>query len=58
MLLLVVVAIVLCSLAGWLVLHLGVDVIQALLALAMMTITWRLLSRRPHSMLADEFRHW
>ncbi len=58
MLTLIVLALVLCSLAGWLVIHLGLDVVQALLALAMMTITWRLLRHRPHASLADEFRHW
>ena len=55
---LIALAIVLCSLAGWLVLHLGVEVIQALVALAMMTITWRLLRRRPNLTIADEFRNW
>jgi len=55
---LVVLVIVLCSFVAWLVLHLGVEVIQALIALAMMTVTWHLLHRRPHMTLDDEFRHW
>ena len=58
MLVLLIIAIVLCSLAGWLVLHLGIEVIQALVALAMMTITWNLLRRRPNMSIADEFRNW
>lgn len=58
MLLLVVLAIVVCSFIAWLVLHLGIEVIQALIALAMMTITWHLLRRRPNMTIADEFRHW
>jgi uncharacterized membrane protein YfcA len=58
MLFLILIAIVLCSLAGWLVLHLGVEVVQALVALVMMTIAWRLLRRRPHMTIADEFRNW
>jgi hypothetical protein len=55
---LIIAAIVLCSLAGWLIRHLGVEVIQALLAVAMMTVTWRLLRRRPGLSIADEFKHW
>lgn len=58
MLVLILIAIVLCSLAGWLVLHVGVEALQALVAVAMMTITWRLLRRRPHMTIADEFRNW
>jgi hypothetical protein len=58
MLFIIVAAIVLCSLIGWLVLHLGLEVIQALLALALMTITWHFLRRRPHMTIADEFKHW
>ena len=58
MLLFVVIAIILCSLVGWLVLHVGVEVLQALVALAMMTLTWRLLRRRPHMTIADQFRNW
>ena len=58
MLFLVVIAIILCSLVGWLVLHVGVEFLQALVAVAMMTITWRLLRRRPHFTIADEFRNW
>jgi len=58
MLLLVVLAIVVCSFVAWLVLHLGIEVIQALLALAMMTITWHLLRRRPNMTISDELRHW
>lgn len=58
MLLLVVIAILVCSLVGWLVLHLGVEVIQALIALVMMTVTWHFLRRRPHMTIADEFRNW
>jgi hypothetical protein len=50
--------IVLCSLAGWLILHLGVEVVQALLAVVMMTITWQFLRRRPGMSIADEFRNW
>jgi len=56
--LIIVAAIVLCSLAGWLLLHLGVEVVQALVAVAMMTITWQLLRRRPGMSIADEFRNW
>ena len=56
--LIIIAAIVLCSLAGWLLLHLGVEVVQALLAVAMMTITWQLLRRRPGMSIADEFRNW
>ena len=52
------VVIVFCSLLCWLVVRLGVEAIQVLLALAMMTLTWRLLRRRPHMTIADEFRHW
>ena len=58
MILLVVLPIVVCSFVAWLVLHLGLEVIQALLALAMMTLTWHLLRRRPNMTIADEFRHW
>ncbi len=58
MLFLVILAIVVCSCVAWLVFHLGVEVIQALVALAMMTITWHLLRRRPNMTIADEFRHW
>src|SRR5215471_9423738 len=58
MLVLIVLAILVCSLVAWLVLHLGIEVIQALIALAMMTITWNLLRRRPGGSIADEFRHW
>jgi hypothetical protein len=58
MLLVVVLTIVVCSFIAWLVLHLGVEVVQALIALAMMTITWHLLRRRPNATIADEFRHW
>jgi uncharacterized membrane protein YfcA len=58
MLFLILIAIVLCSLVGWIVLHLGVEVVQALVAVAMMTITWRLLRRHPHMTIADEFRNW
>jgi hypothetical protein len=49
---------IVCSFVAWLVLHVGIEVIQALIALAMMTITWHLLRRRPGSSIADEFRHW
>jgi hypothetical protein len=52
------IAVVVCSLVCWLVVRLGVEAIQALLALAMMILTWRLLGRRPHMTIADEFRHW
>ena len=58
MLLLILIAIVVCSLAGWIVLHFGVETVQALAAVAIMTITWRLLRRRPHRTIADEFRNW
>ena len=58
MLFLIVLAILVCSFVAWLVLHLGIEVVQALVALAMMTITWNLLRRRPGSSIADEFRHW
>jgi uncharacterized membrane protein YfcA len=58
MLFLIVIAILLCSLVGWLVLHLGVEALQALIAIAMLTITWRLLRRRPHFTISDEFRNW
>lgn len=58
MLTLIIAAIVLCSLAGWLVLHLGVEVVQALLAVAVMTVTWHLLRRRPGMTIADEFKYW
>jgi hypothetical protein len=54
----IVLAILVCSFVAWLVLHLGIEVIQALVALAMMTITWHLLRRRPGASIADEFRHW
>ena len=58
MLTLILLAIVLCSLVVWVVLHLGVEAIQLLAAVAMMTITWRLLRRRPHMTIADDFRNW
>jgi Flp pilus assembly protein TadB len=58
MLFLILTAIVLCTLAGWIVLHLGVEVVQALVAVAMMTITWHLLRRRPNMTIADQFRNW
>lgn len=58
MLALIIAAILLCSLAAWLILHLGVEVVQALLAVAMMTVTWHLLRRRPGISIADEFRYW
>ena len=55
---LIIAAIVLCSLAGWLVRHLGLEVVQALLAVMMMTVTWHLLRRRPGISIADEFKQW
>jgi len=58
MLLVIVAVIILCSLVGWLVLHVGVEVLQALVAVAMMTIAWHLLRRRPGMSIADEFRNW
>jgi len=58
MLLAIVAVIVLCSLVGWLVVHVGVEVLQALVAVAMMTITWHLLRRRPGMSIADDFRNW
>ena len=58
MLFLILTAIVLCTLLGWIVLHLGVEVVQALIAVAMMTITWHLLRRRPNMTIADQFRNW
>ena len=58
MLFLILAAVVLCSLMGWLVLHIGVDVVQALVALAMMTIVWHLMRRRGHMSIADDFSNW
>ena len=58
MLFVIVLAILVCSFAAWLVLLLGIEVIQALVSLAMLTITWHLLHRRPNMTIADEFRHW
>ena len=58
MLALILLAIVLCTLVAWVVLHLGVEVVQALAAVAMMTIAWRLLRRRPNMTIADDFRNW
>ena len=58
MLLVIVAVIVLCSLVGWLVVHVGVEGLQALVAVAMMTITWHLLRRRPGMSIADDFRNW
>ena len=58
MLFVIVLAILVCSFVAWLVLHLGFEVIQALIARAMMTIPWHLLHRRPNMTIADEFRHW
>jgi hypothetical protein len=58
MLFVIVAAIVVCSLIGWLILHLGIEVIQALVALALMTITWHFLRRRPYMTIADEFKYW
>jgi hypothetical protein len=58
MLFLIIAAVVLCSLAAWVVRHLGVEVIQALAAVAMMTIAWHLLRRRPNATIADDFRNW
>jgi len=58
MLLVIVAVIVLCSLVGWLVLHVGVEVLQALVAVAMMTIAWHVLRRRPNMTIADDFRNW
>ena len=58
MLIVIVLAILVCSFVAWLVVHLGIEVIQALAALAMMTITWNLLRRRPNLTIADEFRNW
>ena len=58
MLLAIVAVIILCSIVGWLVLHVGVEVLQALVAVAMMTIAWHLLRRRPHMTIADDFRNW
>jgi hypothetical protein len=54
----VIAVVVLCSLAAWLILHLGVEAVQALLAVVMMTMTWHLLRRRPGSSIADEFKYW
>ncbi len=58
MLVVLVLAIIVCSIVAWLVLHLGLEACQALIALAMLTITWHLLHRRPNMTMADEFRHW
>ena len=58
MLFLILLAIVLCVLVAWVVLHLGVEVVQALLAVAMMSIVWHLLRRRPNMSIGDDFRHW
>jgi 4-hydroxybenzoate polyprenyltransferase len=55
---LLVLAIVLCSLAGWLVFHVGIEVVQLLIAVVAMTITWHLLNRRPNITIDDEFRNW
>ena len=58
MLFLILAAVVLCSLMGWLVLHIGVETVQALVALAMMTIVWHLMRRRGNMSIADDFRNW
>ena len=58
MLFLILSAVILCSLLAWVVLHVGVEVVQALLALAMMTVVWHLLRRRPNMTIADDFRNW
>ncbi len=58
MMFLLLLAIAFCVLVTWVVLHLGIDVVQALLAVAIMTITWRLMHRRPNMSIDDQFRHW
>lgn len=55
---LIVAVVVLCALAVWSVRHLGPDVVQALLAVGMMSLTWHLLSRRSSRSLADDFGPW
>ena len=55
---LIVALVVMCVLSVWLVTHLSADVVQALLAVAIMTVAWHLLSRRPGRSIADDFRAW
>ena len=55
---LIVAAVLFCVLSMFLVTHLSVDVVQALLAVAIMTIAWHLLSRRPGRSMSDDFGPW
>ena len=55
---LIVAVVVFCVLSVWLVTHLSADVVQALLAVAIMTVAWHLLNRRPGRSIADDFRAW
>ncbi len=58
MMFLILLAVAFCVLVTWVVLHLGIDVVQALLAVAIMSITWRLMRRRSNMSIDDQFRHW
>ena len=51
-------AVVLTSLLAWVVLHVGLEAAQSILALVMMTIVWHLLHRRANMSIADDFRNW
>ncbi len=55
---LIVAVVVMCVLSVWLVTHLSADVVQALLAVAIMTLAWHLFSRRPGRSISDDFGPW
>jgi len=58
MVFLICAVVMVCALVGWLVLYLGVEVVQALLAVALMVIAWHMLRRRPNMTIADDFKAW
>ena len=58
MLFLIVSAIVLCSLLGLIVHYVGLEPMQALIALAGMTIIWHLLHHRSGMSISDDFKAW
>ena len=55
---LIVAVVVLCVLLVWFGTHLSADVVQAMLAVTIMTLAWHMLSRRPGRSIADDFRYW
>ena len=55
---LILAAVVLCVLLVWFATHIGADVVQALLAVAIMTLTWHMMHGRSGRSISDDFRSW